>query len=148
MLSAVIERVFQGVDDAASAPTLKAQIELLKTAAEQLEKENNDLKQQNAILTEKVRSLTKLEEEYAKLNQFVDMGIFKIKLGPDGNRLPGLYCPQCDGMITNPEHATPQLKQTLKITPIVKCLKSCGYAVNSDFILKLLAEWDRGHQPK
>lgn len=49
MLSAVIERVFQGVDDAASAPTLKAQIELLKTAAEQLEKENNDLKQQNAI---------------------------------------------------------------------------------------------------
>lgn len=148
MLSAIIERVFQGVDDAATAPTLKAQIDLLKMGAEQLEKENNDLKQQNTILAEKVKSLEKLTEEYAQFNQFVDLGIIKIKLAPDGKRLPSLYCPQCGGLITNPEHATPQLRQHLKITPIVKCLKSCGYAANSDFILKLLADWDEEHQPK
>lgn len=148
MLSALLERIFQGVDDAASASTLKAQIELLKTAAEQLEKENNSLRQQHTILTEKVKSLEEIEKEYAKLNQFIDLGIIRIKIDPDGKRLPSLYCPQCDGMITNPEHMSEDQKFLFKVNPAIGCLKKCGYVVDYRLVLEALEKWDREHQPK
>lgn len=148
MLSALLERIFQGVDDAASASTLKAHIDMLKTAAELLEKENNELKHQNSILLQKVQELESIAKEFAMSNQFVDLGIIKIKLGPDGNRLASLYCPQCGGMIVNPEHFSEDQKRFSQYSPHVGCMKKCGYHVRIDSILQVLREWDQKNQPR
>lgn len=145
MLSAMLERVFQGIDDAASVPAVKAQVDLLKNAIELIEKENNSLKEQNAILNDKVKRVVELEKELASLNQFVDLGIVKIKLGKDGNRLPSLYCPQCGGLLTNPEHITPLQNDMFNRFPI-PCMKKCGYEVHMREILRVLKQWDSEHQ--
>lgn len=114
MLSTLLERALQGIDDAASAPALKAQLEMLKTAAELLEKENSDLKAENSILKQKEERLFVLEREMAELNQYEDLGFVKIKFNKYGKRLPSLYCPQCGGIIPNPEHATPEEKTFIR----------------------------------
>lgn len=145
MLSALLERIFQGVDDATSAPTLKANLELLKSALELMERENNDLKGKIAILKQKADMVDILEKQLAELNQYEDLGIVKIKLDENGKRLPSLYCPQCGGMITNPETMAEESKLIFNISPHLRCLKKCGYSIDYRLLLSTLAEWDKSH---
>lgn len=144
MLSTLLERAIQGIDDAASAPALKAQLEMLKTAAELLEKENTELKAQNALLKQNEERLVILEKEIAELNQYEDLGIVKIKIGKNGNRLPSLYCPQCGGLLTNPEHITQLQERVFRQYPIL-CMKKCGYGIHMREILRVLHQWDSEH---
>ncbi len=144
MLSTLLERALEGIDDAASAPALKAQLEMLKTAAELLEKENTELKAQNALLKQNEERLAILEKEIAELNQYEDLGIIKIKIDKNGKRLPSLYCPQCGGLLTNPEHITQLQEQVFNRNPI-PCMKNCGYRVHMREILRVLNQWDSEH---
>ncbi len=145
MLSTLLERFLKGIDDASSAPIMHAHLEMLKTAAEILEKENDSLKNENANLRDKLSKLHDLEKQIAELNQFEDLGIIKIKLGKDGNRLPSCYCPQCGGLIANPENIDEDKRELVFLTGPFSCQRKCGYRVNGRTILRILQKWDKEH---
>lgn len=145
MLSSITDRLFQGLDDAVQGPVLKANLNMLKDAIELLEKENLSLKEENAQLKEKARRVDDLEKELALSNQFIDLGVIKIKLGQDGKRLPVCYCPQCGAILPDPLDPDRSKSMGEKMFGEIYCRGDCTYTTSVKTIISTLKAWDDNH---
>lgn len=91
--------------------------------------------------------MEQLEQQFALLNQFEDLGVIKIKLDKHGRRLPSCYCPQCGGLIANPENLNED-RRRLGQYGVHICLNNCGYRISPGVILQALYKWDTENQEK
>ena len=144
MLSAITDRLFQGLDDAVQGPVLKANLNMLKDAIKLFEKENQSPKEENTQLKEKARRVDDLEKELALSKQFIDLGVIKIKLGQDGKRLPVCYCPQCGALFPNPEdNNRAKDMREIKLGEL-SCI-NCNYVASTKTVIEAITLWDNNH---